>query len=410
MGVPVMQRWLLQLMLVSGLSAIAIAAARPMVTYRALELGASPVGIGLIASSFSALALLAALPLGRWMDRADEGRFLVAGTVLVAAASFAMVLTDSLVGLAISHAALGLGHVTNLIAGQSMVANRTAAGERDQRFGTYSTVASLGQMIGPAVAAVLVTITAASVAAVPAGSPNHQAAAFMLSGLCALTATAAAVGFRRSDIQMTTGRTPQRESAPLAAVRMLRRPGMLSAMLVSVIVISSIDVLVAYLPAFGDANGLPVALVGALLALRAGASMTSRLIMGRLIRVLGRRALLTFSMGTAGLGLLLLPFAPVPVLVVLMALVGFGLGVGQPMTMAWVADQSLPGESATSLGIRLAGNRAALIVAPTIVGAIGGAVGLAGIFAAVAMALGGGAAVAARAPLSKSTDHGDPVD
>ena len=101
MGVPVIQRWLLQLMLVSGLSAIAISAARPMVTYRALELGASPVGIGLIASSFSVLALLAALPLGRWMDRADEGRFLVAGTVLVAASSFALVLTDSLVGLAI---------------------------------------------------------------------------------------------------------------------------------------------------------------------------------------------------------------------------------------------------------------------------------------------------------------------
>ena len=152
-------------------------------------------------------------------------------------------------------------------------------------------------------------------------------------------------------------------------------------MLVSVIVISSVDVLIAYLPAFGEANGLAVGFVAGLLSLRAAASLFSRLFMGRLVRAFGRRAFLSACLAAGATAISLSAFMPWPgVLVVALLVVGFGLGVGQPMTIAWVADRSPRAERATAIGLRLTGNRAALLAAPAAMGLVAGAAGLAAIF------------------------------
>ncbi len=127
--------------------------------------------------------------------------------------------------------------------------------------------------------------------------------------------------------------------------------------------------------------------------------------MGRLIGMLGRRRLLVAGMATAALAVSLVPFATAAgPLVVLMILVGLGLGIGQPMTIAWVAGQSLRTERATALSIRLMGNRAALLVVPTMMGAVAGSAGMAAIFVVLASMLTAGAAIAARAPFTKPGD------
>jgi predicted MFS family arabinose efflux permease len=182
-----------------------------------------------------------------------------------------------------------------------------------------------------------------------------------------------------------------------AAWHVLRRPGMATAMLVSVTVLSSVDVLVAYLPAYGEAIGLPVETVGLLLAVRAGASLLSRLAMGVLIARLGRERLLAASMILAAVGVgALVVVPPTPVLVACM--VAAGLGLGQPMTIAWVATRSPRRERALALGVRLTGNRASLLVVPTAVGALAGAAGLTSIWLVVAGFLAFGAMAALRTP------------
>ena len=199
-------------------------------------------------------------------------------------------------------------------------------------------------------------------------------------------------------------------SLPSAAWRVLRRPGMAGAMLVSVAVISSVDVLVAYLPAYGEATGLSVETVGILLAVRAGASLVSRVFMGRLIGLLGRQTLLTASTAIAGIGILLLPsVGSVPLLVVLMVFTGLGLGLGQPMTIAWVANRSPRDERGLALGVRLTGNRAALLVVPTFMGAVAGASGIAAIWLVLAGFLGAATLVAFRTPFDELADRNRPA-
>lgn len=60
--------WFPRLLLVSVAFQTSVYAARPMVSYRALELDAGPLMIGLIASAYAVLSLVAAVPVGRWVD------------------------------------------------------------------------------------------------------------------------------------------------------------------------------------------------------------------------------------------------------------------------------------------------------------------------------------------------------
>lgn len=380
-----------QILVISLLNSTTVFAVRPMVTYRALELGAGAVEIGLIASSYALLSLFAALIIGRWTDRVGPARFMIAGAGLLVVSSLGAVWFDSILGLAMSQALLGLGQIMNLVSAQTFVANQTSRGKRDERFGHYTMVASVGQLIGPAAGGFI----AGGSLAPTSGTAANLVPVFLFAAVSAAVALVLCANLIRQHAGGSADRTQAEGAGHLgAAVSVLRRPGIPQAVLASVAVILTVDLLVAYLPAYGEANGLPVQLVGLLLALRAGGSVVSRLIMGPLIRWLGRGELLMISMLVSGMAIAVLPLLVTPVaLGVLMLVAGFGLGVGQPMTIAWVANRVPRQERGMALGVRLTGNRLGQLVLPSIFGTIAGAAGLAAMFAVLAAGLVGGALI-----------------
>lgn len=402
------------------LSVGAVNAVRPIVTYRALGLGAGPLEIGLVQSAFSILPAMTAVAIGRWVDERGEARFLAGAMAILAVACLVTAAADSLLVLAAAMTLLGLGQIMSHVAGQTMIANRGPREGRELRYGWYATCASLGQLIGPAAAA-LVLGAGVAAAAPSAGnaSPvagfgpalNPQAPVFVLGAGMAIVALGLALTIpHRRPRPRRSGEAAPPVGLARAAWLVLRRPGMPAAMLVSITVLSSVDVLVAYLPAYGEAVGLPVETVGLLLAVRAGASLASRLGMGALIARLGRERLLAGSMVLAALGIgALVIVPPTPVLVGCLAAAGLGLGLGQPMTIAWVANRSPRHERALALGVRLTGNRASLLVVPTAVGALAGTAGLSSIWLAVAVVLALGAAAATRTSFDRATTDGGAV-
>ena len=393
--------FILQLVVVA-LATTAVNAIRPMVTYRALGLGAGPFEVGLVAAVFSIAPALLAVAVGRAIDRVGEVWFIRSALVSMTIGAALAVVVDSLWLLALSQSLTGLGHVTNLIAGQALVANRSSRTQRDHRYGYYSTMGSLGHLLGPLIGTTLVTqLALGPEPGTLAVEGNPQAPAFIAAGTLTLVAFALAwlLPWLRP---MRTGTTSELETGGIlaSAGRVLQRPGMPFAMLVSMIVVSSVDLLIAYLPLYGEVRGIAVSTVGLLLAIRAGASMVCRIFMGVLIARLGRNRLLAISMSAAAFGLALLPFASdTVVLAALMVLIGLGLGIGQPMTMAWIANRSPRAERGTALGVRLTGNRTALIVVPILAGAVAGVLGVSLIFGLVAVLLFAGAAIGYRAPL-----------
>jgi MFS family permease len=410
--------FLIQLV-VAGLATTAMHATRPTMTYRALALGASPLEIGLIQSAFSILPALTAVAIGRYIDRVGESRYLMLSLLTLAVGSLFATLAGGLLPLALAQVALGFGQIIYLVASQSLIANHGPRAGREGRYGHYSTVNSLGQLAGPAIAAAIVGSALATIALVTSGQlasadppslaavsapvaaaggfleENPEGRVFLLAGILALVACGLASripGYPRRPVDPATGAEP---GLLRLAGQVLRRQGMISAMSVSIAVISAVDVLIAYLPAYGEEAGLSVALVGILLSVRAASSLVSRLFMTQLITLLGRSRLLALSMVMAGGGIAVMPFVAEPaVLIAIMVVVGLGLGLGQPMTIAWVANRSPRRERATALGVRLTGNRVALLVVPTLMGAIAGTAGITAIFIVVAVSLGAGAVVA----------------
>ena len=150
------QRGFILQLIVTGLAATAMHATKPTVTYRALSLGASPLEIGLIQSAFSVVPALTAVAIGRWIDRAGESRYLMLSLGSLAAGSVIAAFAPGLLVLGLAQVALGFGQIIYLVASQSMVANHGSREGREVRFGHYSTVTSLGQLAGPALAAAIV--------------------------------------------------------------------------------------------------------------------------------------------------------------------------------------------------------------------------------------------------------------
>jgi MFS family permease len=380
-------------------------AARPMVTYQALRLGATPVEIGVIQSAYSVLPMLTALAIGRSVDRIGASRITAVGATSIGVGAVVGAFSPDLGILLVAQLFMGLGLIMAAVSTQTAVAAGVAGSAQVQRFGWYAVAVSIGQLAGPIVAATLaISATAGSIP--PAGIGDVDVVPALLfaaaaAGL-AVVVTAVLADHRRPDRTATDGGWNLRAGA----ARVIGRSGMPAAMFVSITVTASIDVLLAYLPAYGAAAGLGVETVGALLAVRAAASLGARAFMGRLHAALGLGRLLFASTAIASVSLLVLPaVAAIPLLFVLMILIGLGLGVGQPLTVAWVAGRATPDDRGVALGVRLTGNFAATLIVPTLMGILAGASGLGAIWGALAALLAAGALVAWRTSFEGRADR-----
>lgn len=390
---PWWRGWQARALLVALFSMTANQALRPMVTYRALELGATAAELGLVAGSFALLSSVFAVPLGRSIDRLGEPLFLAGGTGLLTVSALLLALSGNLPALIAAQALLGLGQVASLIGLQTLMANAGDPKERDGRFGALTVVASLGQTIGPMVAGFAY------------GTRGMDLGTIFLLG-----AIPAALGVAMSLVLLA--RPPERhEQRGLQAKQggqepfvrsvrtVMRQPGVPHAMLASLTVLTSIDLLIAYLPAWGQANGIEPSTIGLMLGVRAAAGLASRVLMLRMLKAMTRRRLLVRSMLLPTLALLLLPLSTDPILLlVLLAISGFGLGLGQPLSLAWISDQVAPEVRGTALGVRITGNRLAQLFVPMAAGLVAGAAGLGAIFVLTGTLIGISSIGVSRAP------------
>jgi MFS family permease len=368
--------WLILLLTVSTLLQASTAITRPMASYRALEIGMGPELLGVVAAAYALAPLVFALTIGRQVDRRGERRFIFLGAFAMLGSSLALAATGAAVPLLALLAVSGVSHLIAIIAIQTTIATTSPSRSYDRRFGHLAFVAALGQLIGPALGGLVAG----------EGSPEGTSRALVLGAILALLAAAVLLRVRTPAPSQSLPADDGPAIRP-GLVSVLRSPGMAAAILASTTVLSAIDVIVVYLPALGEERGLAASTVGALLAVRAGASMVSRLALGPLAERFGRERVLVGSMAVAAVGVIALPFVTLPLMVVAMIVAGLGLGVGQPLTMSWVAAQAAPGVRGTALSIRLMGNRLGQVVVPLAAGTFAAVAGAAGVLAVTGMSV-----------------------
>ncbi|HET9559286.1 MAG TPA: MFS transporter, partial [Actinomycetota bacterium] len=242
----------------------------------------------------------------------------------------------------------------------------------DRDFGLYTAGASLGQLIGPALAGLALSL---------AGASLEDATSLGFVVAAGLMVLALPTSFGTDRLGRAGRARGDGVGRPLRAGQLISARGVPAGMFASLALLATVDVIIAYLPVLGTQRGIPPAVVGALLSLRAATSILSRLLIPWMVGRLGRVRLLAASAAGSALLTAALPLSPSTfVLAVLLAAAGFLLGIGQPLTMSMVV-QAVPSDTrGTALAIRLTGNRFGQVATPAAAGLVAGAAGVSAAF------------------------------
>ena len=371
--------WAKPLLLSSTLTQATIYVLRPMITYRAIELDANAAQIGLIAAVYALFPVVLALQFGSWVGKLGEAKFVIIGTTSMMVTSAGLIFANSLVSLGIATAAAGLAHLACMVGGQSMVALRAPKGGYDRYFGFYTFSASVGHMVGP----ILATIVAGSNGTLPKSTSN----AFLLGVVLTIIALVPVIRWRNE--KPTVEGKQNSEGTFKAALNLVKRPGIMAAIYISLAISSVADVLVVFLPLFGTENNFSPYAIGAILAIRAGTTMLSRFFLGRLSNRFSTFQLLWWSTLISVFSCAAMAFAHTPItLGVVVFVAGFSLGVGQPLTMSLVSQKTESSERALAVSARLMGNRFGQFLVPAAAGGVAAASGAGAVFIGLAVLLG----------------------
>lgn len=370
--------WSRQVLISSAITQAAIYVIRPMITYRALELDASAAEIGAIASIYALFPVLLALTFGKWVSRTGEGRFILFGTAAIGVSASLMLIAQNVYLLAFAAGLSGVAHLACMVGGQTMVSLKSPSDKYEHHFGLYTFSASLGQMVGPALA----TLVAGSSGVLPESTNK----AFLLALFMSLVALIATWSWWREG--PTVIQATRSEGTLKSALLLLKKPGIFTAIFTSLAISSSGDILIVFLPLYGSEHQFSAFAIGVIITLRAGASMISRFFLGRLSKRFSTHRLITVSNLISVSMCILMAFAPNPLtLAIVVTIAGLSIGVGQPLTMTMISQLTAPEDRALAVSTRLTGNRFGQFIVPAAAGVIAGSAGTGAVFIALAALL-----------------------
>jgi MFS family permease len=344
-------------------------------TYRTVELGLSVVWLGIITAVYAVLPIIVGVQVGRFIDRGHDAAttWIGGGLLIVACAGFA--LFPSLTALLIFTAITGTAHLLFVIS-QQVLCTRCGSGPgaMERAIGNYMVANAVGQGVGP----YIVGLTGGS-ASVP---PTQFLFAIAAGGAVLTMATSLLI--RPSGVR----KSPAERGEPPPLRDLLFIPGLTTIMLVSVVTVVAQDLIVVYLPLLGAERAMSVGAVGTLLAVRAVASMASRLLFARLHARLGRIPLTLIStfVSAGAYALLALPL-PLPAMYAAIALAGFALSISITASIAGVLGIASGGAVGTANSLRTMGNRIGPFIIPFLASLIAAATGTGGIFVIIGISL-----------------------
>lgn len=360
--------WLLPVLLNSFLIQGGLYVVRPIISYKAIELGADEFLVGLVGATFALAPLIFAIQIGRLVDKGKSGYALVAGSIILTVTTFGLLFIDSIPLLMLAMPTLGMGHLLIMVGGQTLIANRSGSEKYERNFGLLTFYASLGHAVGPLIGGWLADSGQARV--------NANAAFIFAMGMFAVSiAVVAILGSRKQNLTVA-----QKAESKVTARAVLATPTFKSAIFVASASTSVVDVVLIFLPVYGLAAGLTVAEVGVLLAIRSFSSMGVRLVLGKVTGMLGMKRVLIWGAAITLVSMVGVALtANFWIIAAIMLVSGFAMGIGQPATMAWVSRISSAESRGLAIAIRLTANRFGQVAMPAAAGLIAGG-GVAAVF------------------------------
>jgi MFS family permease len=367
-------RFVVALLMTAFVEQVVISVVRVTTSYRAIELGLSVVWLGVITAAFAILPIILAVRIGRFIDRGNDARTAWFGTGLLVVACAGFALAPSLAALLMFTSVLGIGHMLLTITLQVLCTRQGGGRGLDHMLGNYMVANAVGQGVGPYIVG-----WAGGSASIP---PTGLLFTIGLIGAC--IAFMCSLMLRSAPAQKAS----TKDSKPVPLGEILRFPGLLVVLFVSVTTVIAQDLIVVYLPLLGAERGMTVDAVGTLLAVRAVASMLSRFLFARLNDMMGRQRLMIVSVFASAITYAAVAApAPFAAMAVVIAAAGFSLGISITVAIASLLALANAQAVGTANSLRIMGNRIGQFVIPFLAGLIAAATGVGGIFLIIGLSL-----------------------
>ena len=339
--------------------------AKMLVSLSALEIGATPFQVGLLAALFAAFPLVLAVYAGKISDRIGVRRPIVGGSAMLALALLVPLALGGLPGLLLCATLVGLGHIFFHVSIHNLIGAYGGGEARTRNFATFSLGASVSAFIGPSLAGFSIDGWGFA--------PTH--------GLLAAVAILPAIIILAYP-KLVPPRAPHAHGEKSGgSLAMLRDAGLRRTLVMSGVTLTGIELFTFYFPVYGRSIDLSASAIGMVMSSYAVSAFIVRMGMARATRSMGEIGVLTASLFVAGATYLLVPLVHQAALLAAVAfLLGLGLGCAQPLTILLTYNHAPEGRSGEALGMRLTVNKLTQIIVPVVFGGIGSAFGLLPVF------------------------------
>lgn len=356
-------------------------ASKVLLALYALQLGASPLTIGMMFAMYSLLPVFLAIPAGRLTDRIGVRAPMLIGSAGMALGMLAPFVLPGIAALFVSATLIGSTYVFYQVSVQNLIGAIGKPSERTRNYSTYSLVIGLTALLGP--------VTAGYSIEHLGGAHSY----LMLAALPLLPLTILLVSAHFPRPASTAGEG----GAPARKGDLWSRPPLRRALVVAAIIETGNELGNFLIPIYASGIGLSPAEIGLVMGALATAMLLVRALLPVLVPRFGEARVLGGSLLLAATACLLFPFAGVfSTMLGAAFLLGLGIGCGAPLSMVLVYNRSPKGRSGEAMGLRQTVNKSMEVVLPLIFGSLSTALGMLPVFWLVAVLLGSGSAFMAR--------------
>jgi MFS family permease len=342
-----------------------------VISLMALDFGASPMLIGVIAALYALVPLMLGVYTGRLADTVGMRLPLLLGASLVGIAMLVGAAGQSLNALFATALLVGAGFVFFNVSIQNLTGAYGSPEQRIRNFSLLSIGYSISTFIGPMVAGFAIDYA------------GHTAAFVVFAGFTLVPVVGLTVRPEFGRIARAAKKEEKR-----SALDLLRMPPVRRLIVTSGLIVAAWDLFAFYLPIYAHSIGISASTIGIILGAYAAAAFLPRFLMPAMLRRWRGDQVLFVAMLVGAAGFAAFPlFSGAYPLVVAAMVIGLGLGCGQPLSMMMSYDRSPAGRTGEVTGLRLTANNLARVVVPVVAGTLGATFGSSPVFWANAVNL-----------------------
>jgi MFS family permease len=359
------------------LNHIAYKGSKMLISLYAIDLGATPLVIGILYALYSFFSLFLALYAGRVSDRLGPRVPMLLGSLALGCGLMLPFLWRGLTALFVSATLIGTLYIFYTVSAQHLIGAFGEGHRRTRNYATFSMGVALTALIGPTVTGFLIDAV------------GHQTT-YLVLALLPIGPVLFLIFFARR----LPRATEDARKGGQRTIDLIRNVPLRRAFIAAGIIETGGELYNFYMPIYGHSIGLSASVIGLILGTYAVAVLLTRLVMSALVKRSSEEKVLGSSLALAAAACVLFPSVQsVYMLAAISFVLGIGLGCCGPLSMVITYNRAPAGRSGEAMGLRQSFNKFTEVLVPLIFGTVGSAFGIGAAFWMDAALLGAGAVV-----------------